>query len=815
MPSVPIDPPLRARRLVLQGRVQGLGVRPAIARLAADLSLAGSVCNSAQGVLVEIEGTGAAVQAFVERLGDSLPPGAVVDRCQQTDDSPSGRVGFMIAHSRDSGPRATPVPVDLAACPQCLAEVQDPHDRRADYPLTTCTACGPRYSIIEAMPYDRQGTTMAVFQPCGPCDQEYACPQDRRFHSQTNACPNCGPRLCLITSDGRLEARDAEAIQRAVQWLQRGLIVGLRGIGGYQWLVDAQNIEAVRRLRALKARPSKPLAVMVADLESAAALLPTAARQPDQRSPGPGSEASQPATTTVSQPHQWLLAPANPIVILPRRQGLPWASEVCGPVETIGVMLPATPLHATLARRLAHPVVVTSGNLEGDPIQYKRLARCDAAAQAVQPGAEVDSVPSCQGPDAWLEHDRRIARPIDDSVVRVIGGRAAGIRLGRGLAPLQLDIPAEMLRAAKPRGPLLAVGGHQKVALAAFNGAQAVLGPHLGDLGTLAARRRFTEQVTALCDLYQMRPGLLVHDRHPDYFSTRWAAEQRLATLAVQHHHAHIVATMIEHGWLDRQVLGVAWDGTGYGDDGTIWGGEFLLSTATGFRRVGHLLPFWLVGGERAVRQPWRVAVSLVQRSLGAEAAAGLVFDGVAPAMVQQMVAQLDRPAGRASAAMMTSSVGRLCDGVAALVLGIAENRHDGQAAMLWEAAGRGEVCKPYAMPLIAGPVWQLDWRPMIAAILGDLASGVSATVISDRFHQGLAGAILDFSRRFADLPLLLAGGCFQNRLLVEYLVQRDQGSDRPLGTPGLIPVSDGGLAAGQLAVAIARAGATQLPPGS
>lgn len=813
MPIGQIEPAVRAEHLVLRGRVQGFGVRPAIARLAGESALAGSVCNTAEGVRIEIEGPESAVRTFGDRLIGALPPGAVVERLERSRGVATGRGGFRIEDSRVAGPMAAVVPTDRASCPRCFAEVHQRQDRRFRYPFTTCTACGPRYSIIDAMPYDRQRTSMNAFDLCDDCGREHDDLHDRRLHSQTNACPSCGPCVWLMGGGVESGLRGDEAIDRAVAAIGRGLIVGLKGIGGYQWLVDATDAAGVRRLRGIKGRPSKPLAVMVADLQTATSLGfgGQASAVSDEQAVVSDEQAAERGGEFATAERQWLRSPANPIVILRRREEFDWAVPVCGALKTIGVMLPSTPLHDLLARRCARPLVVTSGNLEGDPIEFET----PGDASVGRPDLGGDTAVTGEGPDVWLEHDRRIARPIDDSVVRVAAGHAIGIRLGRGLAPYALDIPTEMLKAAEGGGPLLAVGGHQKVAVSVYNGAQAVLGPHLGDLETLAARQRFERHVDSFCELYQMRPGMLVHDRHPDYFTTRWAGERGLPTFAVQHHHAHVVAMMIEQRWLDREVLGVAWDGTGYGDDGTIWGGEFLVAGPRSYRRVGHLLPFPLVGGELAVREPWRVAVSLVHQTLGAEAASRLRFDGIDPVTVGRLVSMLGRPADRCDGPVRrTTSVGRLCDGVAALVLGVAKNGHDGQAATLLESAcdveaeGVDEAEGGYVIPLIDDAMIRCDWRPMIEAIVADLAAGIDGGVIACRFHRGLARSIHEMSRRFADLPLVLAGGCFQNRVLVEAVVEGDTGARRPLGIPGIIPPGDGGLSAGQLAVAIARRGA-------
>lgn len=763
-------PSLPAQRWLLQGRVQGLGVRPAIARLAAELRLRGAVSNTPEGVSIRIEGPTAALDAFARRLPDALPPASWVAHWDVAACQPTDEPGFRIADSGRGGPLATTVPTDLAVCRHCLAELADPSDRRYGYPFISCTACGPRYSLIASLPYDRDRTVMASFRVCECCGREYGSPSDRRFHSQINACPDCGPTVWLSDRHETVLARHAEAIASAAAALRAGDLIALRGVGGYQWLVDATNEAAVIQLRQGKGRREKPFAVMVLDTAAAAEIADFDSQQAAR-----------------------LNSSANPILILPRRSDAGLATTVSGALDTIGLMLPATPLHALLARACDHPLVVTSGNVEGDPIPYLRLAS--------------------QAPECCLEHDRDILRPVDDSVVRTIAGREVSLRLGRGMAPLSLAFPAEMLRAAGSEDAILAVGGHQKSAVALFNGTQAILGPHCGDLETVSMRQRFVEQITALCELYGANPQRVVHDRHPDYFSSRWALECGLPTESVQHHHAHVVAGMIEPGWLDRSVLGVAWDGTGYGDDGSVWGGEFLIADAIGYRRVAHLRPFRLVGGDAAIRQPWRVAVSLVHQACGAEAAARLRFPEVSLARIEQCVNWLQRPIRSTSVHdVWTTSAGRLCDGVAALVLGTSENRYDGQAAMRWEATGSlaesSAADRPkegYRLPLMTGSTWQLDWRPMLAAIVDDLIAGREAATISPRFHRTLGEAIWRVAERFGELPVVLGGGCFQNRLLVEAVTIAADGAGGRLATPGVIPPGDGGLAAGQLAIAIAR----------
>jgi hydrogenase maturation protein HypF len=742
-----------AIRVSLGGRVQGFGVRPAIARLAQEFKLTGFVGNSTGGVCIHVEGAASEVLAFLAVLGERLPAGAQIESQSDQSVPPIGTTSFRIESSLSDGPLAARVPCDVAACARCLAEVKSNDNRRRGYAFTTCTECGPRYSLIESMPYDRAATDMNRFTPCPKCDEEYSRATDRRFHSQTNGCEACGPRLWLSAPDGRIVARGESALSAAVLELHRGRILAVRGIGGYQLVVDACSSSAVRELRRRKGRLGKPLAVMVADSAAAerCALLDEAERQS-------------------------LLSMANPIVVLKSRNTSLVTSEVTEGLDTIGLMLPTTPLHDELARRFQRPLAVTSGNREGEPLAF-------------EPNTGTSELSGVA--DVWLEHDRSIVRPIDDSVVRVIAGRSATLRLARGLAPLPLALQTV---------PMLALGGHQKAAIALSNGVQSVLGPHVGDLETESSRARYLDHIKAMCQLYGTMPELLVHDQHPDYFSSRLAAERATATMTVQHHHAHVAAGMLEANWLDREVLGVAWDGTGYGPDGVIWGGEFLVATATAYRRAACLRPFALPGGAMAVREPWRVAVSLVYQAIGAEQASKLRFAGVAAKSVDNIVQMLDK----SRMCPITTSAGRLFDGVAALALNIPAAHFEGELAMLLEAACEPTSEGEYLLPLTADKPVQLDWRPLIREVLVDCSGGLAPGRIAMRFHRALAAGIALATELFLELPVVLCGGCFQNKILTELVAERIQ-EGRPVTTPGVIPCGDGGLAAGQLAIAAAR----------
>jgi hydrogenase maturation protein HypF len=775
-----------ACRITLHGQVQGVGLRPAIARLADELHLAGTVANSSAGVVVHVEGSAEQIEMFQSRLTQTGRASGQLSIADVQLCEPAGLSGFHIVDSLVDGPLTTRVPPDRATCDACFAEVSTDQNRRSGYEFTSCTDCGPRYSIIDAMPYDRCRTSMRPFELCGPCVDEYRSPDDRRFHSQTNACPLCGP---ACTSDAN--SLTTELAARAVL---DGKILALKGLGGYQLIVDATNSEAIDRLRQRKQRPARPLAVMVQTLSDAEAL----------------AELSELERTVIS-------GPERPIVLARARPASAYStlcqSAIHPDLNELGLFLPTTPQHWLLLQRVGRPLIVTSGNLDGDP-----LAATHADANQTLSGVA----------DVWLHHNRDIVRPIDDSVVRVIANRALTIRNARGLAPLSLPAIERFTRkcAAKTGDvlpPVLAAGGHQKSAVALFNGHQAMLGPHIGDLNSLATRQRFVEHVEQLQTLYRFQPQLIVHDSHPDYFSNQWAESTNTRTLAVQHHHAHVVSGLVQHDWLDREVLGVAFDGTGDGTDGTVWGGEFLHATVHGFKRVAHLRPIRLPGGETAIREPWRVGVSLLLASAGHKSVATF-----ARTWNQTINTKSVLSLASSQLAPETTSVGRLFDGVASLILGIVDSEFDGQPAMLLESAADPSVTGAYDL-LIDGPgdafsvlgsnrrerssaavrmqksaPAQLDWRPMIRHILQDVQDGCAVSVIAAKFHRGLARGVAAMCRRF-NLPVVLTGGVFQNRLLTEWVIEELKSSECEVACHSTIPPNDGGLAAGQLAIALAR----------
>jgi hydrogenase maturation protein HypF len=778
-----------AVRVLVRGHVQGVGFRPHVFRLALRFRLSGCVYNSAAGVVIEVEGALEDIERFQECLVAEAPAAAVIDNLGSAKVPPAGRSSFSIEMSDHSASPQSCLPHDLATCAECRRDIFDPVNRRFGYPFTNCTACGPRYSILNAMPYDRPHTRMSIFPMCALCDAEYHISDDRRFHAQANACSSCGPHLALWDREGQVVADRHLAIAAAAKLLRQGKIVALKGLGGFQLLVRADQSEAVSHLRQRKNRPSKPLAVMVASVECAETI---AVIGPLER--------------------RLLRSPQNPIVLLEKRfrpcdsstameTRADLAEEVAPRIGTVGLFLPTTPLHHLLLAALDLPLVVTSGNQSDEPIltderEIQRRLRGVA--------------------DAFLVHDRPIVRSVDDSVVRVIAGQAVTMRLARGLAPLSLPA-VEALAREKECPPLLATGGHQKDAIAIWTGTQGILAQHVGDMDKPYSRFAFTKIAQDLAGLYQFEPVGVACDLHSDYYTTQWAITQNVPITAVQHHHAHAVACMVENNLLDRKVLAVVWDGTGFGSDGTIWGGEILEAECTGFKRVASLLPFPLPGAEAAIRHPARTAFGLLWLLRGEEE---VLQDGdlhrllgLSPYEVSLLAAMMRRGINTP----WTSSIGRLFDAVAALVLGAKETSYEGEAAVLLEAIANPTVTDAYSLPLrLASELEPItgdctlprgDWRPMLSAILADLASGMEAGVIAARFHNTLAHWAAAVASHQPIREIVLSGGCFQNRFLTERTVEALDRVNCKSYLHSQVPPGDGGLAAGQLAIAIALHG--------
>ena len=739
----------------VRGSVQGVGFRPYVCRAADGLGLAGFVRNGPSGVEIEAEGPDPALDRLLEALR-SVPPPARVDALETRPAPPRGERGFRIEPSASGDVRGFSLLPDLVTCPECIAEVLSPGGRRHRHPFASCARCGPRYSVATALPWDRERTTLSGFAPCARCRAEHDDPGDRRFHAQTLSCPDCGPRLAWLGADGRSLADGDAALRAGADTLRHGGILALLGLGGFQLLVDARDELALERLRKRKHRPDKPLALAVADLAAAGRLVELS-----------GVERNA------------LTSPAGPIVLARRRAGADVGRAVAPGLAWLGVMLPTTALHRLLLDHAGGPLVATSGNLSGEPL-------CATDSEALAALGDVA--------DGFLTHDRPVARPIDDSVVRAIGGRIVTLRCARGLAPITVH-------PARPLPALAAVGGDLKAAVAVGSGERALLGAHIGDLAAARARDAAERDVHQLAGLAGVSPARVAGDAHPDGHAGHLARALDPQALDVPHHYAHVLACLAEHG-ITPPVLGVAWDGTGYGGDGTVWGGELLRVDRSGFQRLTHLRTFRLPGGDAAAREPRRAALGLLWERFGPDALGRddpplRAFDAAEREALGRLLAS-ERHSPE------TSSAGRLFDAIAALLDVRQTCTYEAQAALELESLV-APMPEPHAypMPLRGGA---LDWGPLLDALLADRDAGVAVGSIAARCHRGLACAIVGAVREAAQETgierVVLTGGCFQNAWLSEWTEAglRDAGLE-PL-VHERVPPGDGGLALGQLLAA-------------
>lgn len=756
-------------RIRIAGTVQGVGFRPFIYRLATDLGLRGWVNNSPAGVLIDVEAPEERLALFVARIDRDKPAHASIETLTVERLSPVGYDAFEIRASDTDGAKTALVLPDLATCPECQRELFDPTNRRYLYPFTNCTHCGPRFTIIEGLPYDRPATTMKHFPMCPDCRAEYENPLDRRFHAQPNACPTCGPHLEWWSRDGQVLSSHHAALLAAAEALRQGQIVAVKGLGGFHLMVDGRNDAAVAELRRRKGRATKPLALMVPSLAAARALC------------------------TVSDAEAALLeSPAAPIVLLRRAdetgkaRGAAISERVAPGNPTLGVMLPYTPLHHILMGALGFPVVATSGNRSGEPIctdEREALTRLGGLA------------------DAFLVHNRPITRHADDSIARVVLGKTQLLRRARGYAPLPLLLDADA-------PPMIAAGAHLKNTAAVAAGRRVFVSQHIGDMDTPEAYDAYTRVIHDFQTLYNLHPERVVHDLHPDYRSTQYARSLGLPTLAVQHHYAHILSCMAEHK-LSGPVLGVAWDGTGLGTDGTIWGGEFLLVDEVSFTRFAHLQTFRLPGGEQAVREPRRSALGLLHALFG-EAAFTMTDLPPLLAFSENERRVLRQMLQNGVNAPLTSSAGRLFDAVAAL-LGLAQtSSFEGEAAMQLEFAaenGDADKCYPWSITSITGRIYTpgriISLKPATEAILTDMAANVPVRDLAARFHNTLTDMIVGVARQAGVEQVALSGGCFQNRRLLERTVTALEHAGFRPAWHQLVPTNDGGIAPGQIVAAL------------
>jgi len=746
------------RRFLINGIVQGVGFRPFVYRLACELDLSGWVRNTPAGVEIEAQGTVEALDALSHALTHDLPPLADVTSSFAEDIPLRPERGFTILPSAD-GERNIQVAPDSALCSDCLRELFDPADRRYRYPFITCTNCGPRYSIITAIPYDRPRTTMASFVLCPDCRREYDDPADRRFHAQPIACAACGPQLRLLDHAANKVAEQDDALAKAIELLRAGQILAVKGIGGYHLAVDACNPEAVRRLRERKKRDEKPFAVMAADLATAHSLV-----------------------VLGDMEQRLLTGPESPIVIAPKAGNCPVSPLVAPANGWLGLMLPYAPVHHLLMRDNFKALVMTSANISDEPVAFEdndALRRLKAIA------------------DFFLVHDRPIHVRSDDSVLRAFHGKPLFYRRARGYAPRAVRLPFGT-------SPLLAVGAELKGAVCLVQGEQAFLSQHIGDLQNSTTCDSFRQAIRHLSGVLEITPRSVACDLHPDYLSSVHAAETGLPLTRVQHHHAHLAACMAENG-LDGSVIGIIFDGTGLGSDATIWGGEFLIGGYAGFHRAGNILPVPLAGGDAAVREPWRMALAWLYRSLGEDAfnldhpVVRRLHDtekGIFAAMLE-----------RGINAPLTSSCGRLFDAAAAVMNVRHTVSYDGQAAIELEAlAETAQGQGAYSFGIIPGERLVIDFTSLFTDLLADIAAGAGTAAMAYRFHATVARAAVDACTRIAGQSgldrVVLSGGVFQNRLLSEMVYSGLLDRGLQVFTHRLVPPNDGGIALGQAAIA-------------
>ncbi len=768
--------PLPERRIVeVRGIVQGVGFRPFVYALARRHGLGGRVRNDADGVHIEVEGAAEALDLFLRGLQDEAPPLAVIEAVAWQPCAVRGGRGFHIEPSREGAARRALVSPDVATCADCLAELFDPANRRHRYPFINCTNCGPRFTITRAVPYDRAMTTMTGFPLCPDCRREYDDPADRRFHAQPNACPACGPQARLLDRGGRaVEASGEDAVAQAARLLRAGAILAVKGLGGYHLACDPFNAVAVSALRGRKARQDKPFALMAQDGEQARTLCCV----------GPTEEAL-------------LTSPARPIVLLTRRDNagiadLQIADDVAPRQKTLGVMLAYTPLHHLLLRDAGVPLVMTSGNRADEPIAYH-----DADA-----GEQLGGIA-----DFFLVHNRPIHMRCDDTVARVVVGNVSFLRRSRGYAPRPLGVADGFGR------HILACGGELKNTFCVAKERHAFLSHHIGDLDNYETLCSFREGIEHYCRLFDVQPALVAYDLHPEYLSTKYARELEeagLAAIGIQHHHAHIASCLADNERPPgEQVIGVALDGTGYGTDGTIWGGEFFEgSLQGGFVRRAHLEQAPLPGGEAAIKQPWRMALAHLLSVYGVEDMLTLPLPVVQCAGERNVRLTAQMAAHRLNSPL-TSSAGRLFDAVAALIglPGTQRVTYEGQAAIELELAASGPAACGYPIHMRSeGEPWVVETRGIITGVVDDLRAGRSVSDISARFHRTMAEIVARVCaqiREESDLhAVALSGGVFQNALLLEQAIGMLENDGFTVYRHRRAPANDGGLCLGQAVLA-------------
>lgn len=741
------------RQFTINGIVQGVGFRPFIYNLAREIGLVGTVSNTSRGVLIEVQGEPTQIEDFTTRIEADAPPLSVIISVRHEDIELGKDSEFIIVPSEGDEEVATLISPDVAICPDCLRELFDPPDRRYHYPFINCTNCGPRYTIIENIPYDRPYTSMKHFPLCPDCKREYEDPEDRRFHAQPNACPVCGPHIWLADKQGN-EMRSDDPISETVELISAGKVLAIKGLGGFHLAVDARNVDAVAKLRRAKGRDEKPFAVMVRDLEVAKQLC-----------------------VLDKQEERILKSIQAPILLATKIAEENLAPNIAPGSEQLGIMLPYTPLHHLLLNQDLDVLVMTSANFSEEPI-------CIDNAEAIQRLSDMV--------DNFLFHNRDIYLRSDDSVVIKLDNEVRPIRRSRGYAPRPVFL--------KDEGPsVLAVGAELKNTVALSKGEKVFLSQHIGDLENLEAFEFFKMTVDHLNRIFEIEPELIVHDLHPEYLSTKWAKEQDLHLKGVQHHHAHLASVMAEHG-LDEPVIGIIMDGTGFGTDGTIWGGEFLVGDFAGFERAASFEPLVLPGGEAAIKAPWRTGLSYLYRTFGDDLpSVPMLKDKAIDPIIQMIDKGINSP--------ITSSCGRLFDAVAAISGGKETIRYEAQAAIEFMQAAKNQLGDDRTTFDITKPEdhYVISIQHLMTELIGRLQSGYSLGALSQWFHHSLIVTFVRMAVRIREKHCInkigLSGGVFQNKLLFEGIVKHLEKNEFEVYTHNQVPTNDGGIALGQVAI--------------
>lgn len=746
-------------KIIIHGVVQGVGFRPFVFRLANDLGIKGWIINSSQGVFIDAEGNNGTLEKFIKRLKTEKPKNSHIYSFEQVYLDPAGFNKFEIRESSDAGIKTALVLPDIATCDDCLHDIFDPENRRYLYPFTNCTNCGPRFTIIRSLPYDRKNTTMSEFNMCAVCYSEYTNPSDRRFHAEPTACPECGPRVELTDESGKSITTKHEAVKQAAELLKNGKIIALKGIGGYQLLADAGNSVVIQELRNRKRRNEKPFALMFPDIDSVK------------------------YECDINTPEENLLCSTEkPIVLLKRKLNIKSAVSYDTAINNpyLGVMLPYSPLHHILMNELKIPVIATSGNLSEEPICIDEQTAFDKLSGIA---------------DYFLIHNRKILRHADDSIARVISGREMLIRRARGYAPLPL-IVKELIE------PVLAAGAHLKNTIALNKGNKVFISQHIGDLENIEAINAFRNVISDLENFYDIHPQKIAADLHPDYVSTKFALKVSKKIEMVQHHYAHVLSCMTENN-LDGEVLGVSWDGTGYGTDGTVWGSEFLISNGKNFKRAAHLKPFQLPGGEIAIKEIWRIGFTLLYKVFNEEAGKYSRIELKKQGIIKQMLDKnINSP--------YTTSLGRLFDGIAS-ILNIRQTvSFEAQAAMELEYAidtcsvnetspERGNNCYNFGLEQDNAGLTTINWEKVIVEIVNDMKKGLTVNIVSKKFHDTLVEIILSVAKVINIERIVLTGGCFQNKYLLENSLDKLCNNGFKVYRHQRVPPNDGGISLGQI----------------